>query len=153
MTLIITPSPQIVAFAVTNPVTGAPITGGASGMSFTTYVNEVGSTVTPPSIVEVGGGGYKFTPTFTTGHGIFYILNTGVGNSPPFISGYIRPEDFAGDAIPDLHAVAVGKWSMNVSTNVLSLYQEDGTTLLKTFNLTDALGIPSTLSVYTRTPV
>src|SRR5271165_5193094 len=127
-------SPQIVTFFVFNPNTGAPVTGLAGSMVWTTHKDETGATVTPPTIVEIGGGAYYFTPTFASpSHGIAYVVTIGSSHEPPFISGYLRPEDYAGDLISDLHAVAVGKWSINTSTNVLTLYKEDGVTILKQF--------------------
>jgi len=39
--------------------------------------------------------------------------------------------------ITDIKDVSIGKWSINKSTNVLTIYKVDGVTVLKTFNLTD----------------
>src|SRR3990170_7832646 len=39
--------------------------------------------------------------------------------------------------ITDIKNVNMGKWSINKTTNVLTIYKVDGVTVLKTFNLTD----------------
>lgn len=80
-------------FSVYNSVTGAPITGAAGSMSFTTYKDDLGTNLSAPAITEVGGGLYKFVPTFTLGRIICFILNT--GNNPTYLAGSIRPEDFS----------------------------------------------------------
>src|SRR6185436_21089237 len=86
-------SPLAVIFAVLDPATGSPVTGIAGSMSFYTYKNDLGTNLAQPSIVEVGGGLYSFTPTFTANRGIGYIIN--VGNEiPGHYDGYLRPEDF-----------------------------------------------------------
>ena len=74
-------------------------------------------------------------------------------------SGYTAPDNTSITAIKaktdtivwtnitDLLDEALGKWSINKITNVLTIYRQDGITVLKQFNLTDSA------SVSERTPV
>lgn len=52
--------------------------------------------------------------------------------------------------LQDLHDEATGKWIMNPNDNTMTLYREDGITVLKVFDLTPAIGdVPSYIE---RTP-
>lgn len=79
-------------FGVYSPSTGAPVTGASAGMSFLTYEDDLGNPLVHPTITEVGGGLYKFTPTFTVGRAICFVLST--AQNPVYLAGAIRPEDF-----------------------------------------------------------
>lgn len=147
-------SPQIIVFTIFDS-SNNPLTGQAGLMSFTTYKNEIGTNLSAPTIVEVGGGAYKFTPTFATNHGIAWVINTGAGANPPSLFGYIRPEDFYPDQIQDLTDEAFGKWqifTIGGNANKLILYRADGVTILKTFDLQDASGNPTTTNPFIRVP-
>lgn len=85
-------SPQIIVWAVFDGGTGAPKTGVSC--TFASYTDETGASVTAPAIVEIGGGLYKFQPTFTSGHDVVYVVDT-ASNSPQHLSNYVRAEDFA----------------------------------------------------------
>lgn len=117
-------------------------------MTFVSYMTEAGGTITAPTIVEIGGGGYYFTPTFSTNHGIFFAIATGF--APTYVSGYLRPEDFAGDQIPTI-ALAVtsiqnfqqGNWKIfttGADANKMVVYMPDGETVLMKFALTKTDG-------------
>jgi hypothetical protein len=136
-------SPQIFAFTVYDPSTGTPKTGAAGTMTFTVYRDETGANVTPPTIVEIGGGGYYFTPAFTTGHGIFFVITTGI--VPAYVTGYLRPEDFNGDTLTAINANVTsllnfqqGSWQIvttGADAGKLVIYQPDGVTPLIKFAL------------------
>ena len=166
-------SPKIVTFALFNITTGAPLTGQAPSMSFTTYKNETGTDLTPPAIVEIGNGLYYFTPIFTAGHGIAYILNTGSGANPTGLSGYLRPEDFNTDNIDVasstlqtaianvasivaiLRQVAIGKaqlFTTGPDANKIVFYDTDNTTVIAKLALFDANGVPTTTNPFSHTP-
>lgn len=52
--------------------------------------------------------------------------------------------------VTDIKDESLGKWVLNPDTNILTLYRQDGTTVLKTFNLgTTGATIPNYIS---RTP-
>lgn len=88
-------SPHSIVFSIFDGLT--PKTG--LSLSFSTYQDNDGTTLTPVSIIEVGGGFYKFTPVFpSTSVGINYEINTGY--NPIIVSGYVRPEDFMAGGIP-----------------------------------------------------
>lgn len=90
-------SPKLEVFFIYDSTTGAPKTGVTP--TFSTYKNDLGANVTPqPTISEIGGGAYAFTPVFTDpARGIVYQVAT--GNSPPYWARYMRPEDWAADDV------------------------------------------------------
>ena len=49
--------------------------------------------------------------------------------------------------ITDIKDVSIGKWSINKTTNVLTIYKIDGVTVLKTFNLTDNASVSERVPV------
>ena len=141
------PSPQIITFFL---FTGGntPVTGATP--SFITYKDETGANLSQPTIHEIGGGAYYFTPVFTVGHGIAYVIGTGVAN-PPLVYGYLRPEGFGVDSLLD---EAFGKWQIMTTgpdINKLVLYRSDGTVLQK-FLLEDGAGTPTYINPYARIP-
>jgi len=136
--------------------TGTPLPGVAGGMSFLTYVTEAGVAITPqPTIVDIGGGLYKFTPTVPpSGHGTCYVLST--GHQPAFYSRFIRPEDYNTDQIPDIRQFLFGKaqiMSTGPDANRLLIYAADGTTVLVRFALADIAGLDTIFNPMKRTPV
>lgn len=56
-----------------------------------------------------------------------------------------------GDYLDDMHQASLGRWK--VANNQLTLYKEDGVTALRTFNLKDGDGLPSSSQVFERDPV
>lgn len=97
---------EVFVFNVYNPTTGAPLTGAAASMSFSTYEDDLGNPLTHPTITEVGGGAYKFTPAFAVGRAICFVLSTGA-NNPTYLAGSIRPEDFSAWAYAPSPALVV----------------------------------------------
>ncbi len=148
-----TPTPEV--FFVYDE-TGVPLTGAAAGMSFVAYRTEAGIVITPePSITEIGGGGYSFTPaTPPTNHGIVYVLQT--GGYPAYVARYYRPEDYYPDKILGIESFLFGKWEIKTAgpdANRIIYYQPDGTTVLAKFDLLDSNGDPTTLNPFLRDPV
>jgi len=88
------PSPQMEVFFLFDQTTGMPKTG-QTGLAFSSYTDETGTPLSQPSIVEIGGGAYGFTPVFaSTAHGIVYVLSCGSGVQPTYVTRYARPEDW-----------------------------------------------------------
>jgi len=171
-------SPQIVTFNVYNATTGAPLTGAALSLSFITYKDETGANISPtPTIVEIGGGAYYFTPSFPSqSHGICYVISTGA--NPSYITGYLRPEDFNGDLISTLatasavaslatalasaqvdittiRKLSTNRWEIVTSganVNEMVFYDDDQITPLLKVILKDANGVPTTTNPFSRTP-
>lgn len=56
-----------------------------------------------------------------------------------------------GDYLDDMHQASLGRWK--VENNQLTLYKEDGVTVLRTFDLKDGDGLPSSSQVFERAPV
>jgi hypothetical protein len=57
------------------------------------------------------------------------------------------------DDIPETRQAALGRWRVDVPTNRLILYEEDGTTIFKEFDLKDQNGAPTSTTPFERDPV
>jgi hypothetical protein len=150
-------SPEIIVFPVYDPTSGALVSGLASSLSFNVYEDETGSTLSQPTITEIGtSGNYTFTPVFTTNHAIVYSIST-ANNSPLAYSGFLRPEDFATDSIPgmvtslssitnmvsNMQQWQQGTWKIattGADAGKIIYYAEDGTTVLGKYFLYQADG-------------
>jgi len=155
-------SPTTEVFFVYNLADGTPLTGAAAGMSFDTYKNSSGTNITPqPTITEIGGGAYGFTPSFSdANHGTVYVLNTGTNGNPARVARYMRPEDYAPDSIltivTQIQSYTEGKWKIFTTgpdANRLVIYDVDGVTVLKKYDLQDASGSPTYINPFVRIPV
>jgi hypothetical protein len=148
-------SPKIVVFFLYDSTTGAPLAGQTP--TFSTYKDDTGTNLTQPVISEIGGGAYKFTPTFPSGRGIAFAISSGSANAlPAYQVGYLRPEDYFVDDIAILKQIETGKWQIHTSgpeANRLVIYDADGTTVLYRFDLADSSGAATTVAPFRRTPV
>lgn len=144
------PTPEV--FLVLSLTTSLPLTGATPTFSY--YAKETGSTVSQPSISEIGGGLYKFTPVFAdTTHGICYVIAT--GGNPAYVTRYMRPTDYATDLLPDISAIEKGAWEIKQSgpnANKLLIYDTDNTTILFSFNLYDNAGSLTSVNPFKRVP-
>lgn len=164
-------SPKLITFLVLNPSTGVPITGIVGSLSFATYKDETGANLPQPTFVEIGGGLYYFIPSYTTNHGIAYVIST--SNTPSYFAGYTRPEDWNTDNIDGsvaavlsaISAIAAdvtlikklekNKWAIVTSgpdANKMVFYDDDNTTPILKVALTDVNGVPTSTNPYARTP-
>lgn len=146
-------SPQIVVFFLYDESAGTPLTGATP--TFTTYKDDTGTTLAFPTITEVGGGAYKFTPVFPTNKGIVYVVDGGAGSIPRHQAAFVRPEDYFLDIIKDLQDEIIGEWRVFTSgpdANRMVLYRQDGS-VLKKFDLKDSAGSPTTTTPFRRIPV
>jgi hypothetical protein len=160
-------SPKIEVFFVYDG-TGAPLTGLTP--TFEVYKDDLGANLTQPTITEIGGGAYKFTPVFPANRGIAYIVLT--GGNPARIAKFIRPEDYNLDnadvptssraastlegKVDELLQIGKGKWEIKTSgpdANRLIIYEADGTTVLRKFDLFDKDGLPTAINPFKRVPV
>ncbi len=149
-------SPKIEVFFLYDATTQAPLTGATP--TFDTYKDDLGTNLTQPTISEIGGGAYKFTPDITTSpnRGIVYIVDGGASASPRRVARFVRPEDFAVDYLPDMYDMDFGKWQIMVSgpdNHRLVTYRADGVTILKKFDLFDQAGVPTSINPFRRDPV
>jgi len=146
-------APKIAVFFIYSEMTGAPLPGATP--VFDSYVDDTGTPVAPPVISEIGGGAYKFTPVFPTDKGLVYVIDSGIGATPRYQAGFLRPEDYNIDFITDLNDQAFGKWqvvTIGGDANRLVLYRQDGS-VLKKFDLVDANGNPTFTDPFRRNPV
>lgn len=150
-------SPKLEVFFIYNLATGAPQTGIA-GITFDTYKNDLGVNVANPTISEIGGGAYGFTPVFADpARAIVYVINVNnVAYSPQRVARFMRPEDWTTDDISTLLDYESGKWEIVTTggdANRIIYYAADGVTVLKKFDLTDDNGDPTSTNPFVRTPV
>lgn len=150
-------SPKAKIFLVLNGSTGVPLTGAAGALSFSAYKDDLGTNLSAPAITEVGGGLYRFTPTFPASpdRAVAYVLDTG-GNLPAYLSEFMRPEDWYTDSILDLFDGLLGKWvifNSGPDANRLVLYRADGVTVWRKFELKDVGGSPTVSAIFQRVPV
>jgi hypothetical protein len=157
---------------------GDPLPGltiGSGGVEFASYKDDLGVNLSMPTITEIGGGAYKFTPVFPSNRGIVYVLKTGPTGNPKYVAKFMRPEDFnldnadvptssvvAGGSttlepkIDELLQIQKGKWEIATAgpdANRLIIYEADGTTVLKKFDLLDVNGLPTAINPFKRIPV
>lgn len=150
-------SPHILTFQALD-ATGAPLTGAAGSFSFLLYADDQGTSLTSPTITELSGGLYKFTPNFSVSpaRGVVYVLDLSASAFPRYYSGYIRPEDWEEDKIEPILSSMIGKleiFNSGPDNNRAVLYYRDGVTVLAKFDLQDIVGNPSISNVFRRIPV
>lgn len=172
-------SPRIEVFFVRDMTTGALLPGQLSrGMAFELYKNDLGSDLSQPTIREIGGGAYCFTPVFADpSRGIVYQINTGSNGNPTSVGRFMRPEDWYTDnmnvdaktlatkddltalsldslknAINDLHVIGLGHWKIDKESKTLIFYDKDEVPF-KVFELKGDNGAPNTEDIYERIPV
>lgn len=156
-----------------NPLAGQTI--GVGEVEFILYKDDLGVDLAKPTITAVGGGAYKFTPVFPANRGIAYIMKTGTGGNPKSIAKFMRPEDFNIDnadvptssvgvtgiaaveaKVDELLQINKGKWEIKytgLDANRLIIYQADGVTVLKKFDLFDKDGLPTSINPFKRVPL
>ena len=155
-------SPKIEVLFFFNASTGTPLTGLTP--TFSSYKDDLGVDVTQPSITEIGGGAYKFTPTFADpDRGIIYVIDGGASAAPRYYSRFMRPEDWAEDDIAAIQATVErlkllkeGRWKIFTTggdAGRLVLYAADNTTVIQKWDLKDATGAANINNVYERLPV
>jgi hypothetical protein len=149
-------SPRLEVFFLFESDGVTPLTGH-TGMTFTTYKNDLGDDLAQPTVTEIGGGAYKFTILYPDDRGVIYVLDTD-GANPAAITRFARVEDYAAEAMGDfqdgLDAI-LGKWEIKTTgadANRLVMYRQDGS-VLKKFNLYDRNGLPTSVNPFKRDPV
>jgi hypothetical protein len=147
-------SPKVEVFFLYDS-SGHPLTGAAP--DFSIYKDTTGADVAQPSIVEIGGGAYMFTPDpALTTTAIAFIIDGTVSSVPRFVAGFLRPEDFNVDFLTDLNDEGFGTWKIQTSgpdANRLVMFRRDGSTVLKKFDLKDSAGSPTFTNPFQRIPV
>ncbi len=155
------------AFIYSFSVSDAGDPSGATGLSpaFTFYSDlETLTALTAPAITEVGAGHYKFSVDWDTAdestaptNSIAFVIDADPGgstlttDSDRYITGRINRSDNYSTSIDSILEVTLGKWE--VASNQLILYKQDATTVVKTFNLFDSAGSPTSTLPARREPV
>lgn len=148
-------SPKIEVFFVYSAATGAPLTGLTP--TFSTYKDDTGSNLAQPSITEIGGGAYKFTPTFADlTKGIVYVVDAGATAASRYFARYMRPEDWNDDYLGELYDYTTGVWQVHTSgpdANRIVFYKQDGVTVVAKYDLKDSAGAATATNAYKRVKV
>lgn len=138
-------------FFLFNITTNAPVTGASP--TFLMYKDDTGANLTQPAITEIGGGAYGFSPSFTANRGIVYVVDT--GHNPSRVHRYIRPEDWANEAIAAdvtfLRKLATNRWKIHTTgpnANQLIYFDDDNITPIYAIGL-----VPNAVDPNERTPV
>ena len=111
-----TNSPRLVVFFSFDATTGAPALD-VTGQAFSHYKDDLGHDIAPPTILTLGGNAYGFLPVFADpARGISYNINANDPSTPGatlplYVSGYLRPEDWAADGIETI----LGLCSQNIN--------------------------------------
>lgn len=98
----------------------------------------------------------KTTDTTVTGSLIYVVKSS---TSSPYVGSIKIVANEEADTyakVSDLQDEALGKWQVfttGADANRLVLYRQDGVTVLKKFDLTDANGAPAVINPFKRTPV
>ncbi len=141
--------------------TGAPLTGAVP--VFTTYETLAGVPVTPqPSIVEIGGGMYGFTPYATDiSNGTAYVIDGTASANPRYSAGGLQPGVNVNVDVASILAIVTtisnylsGRWEIVTSgaqANQMVFYAPDNVTQIAVFNLLDVNGNPTTTNIMQRT--
>jgi len=149
-------SPHTIVFFLydATSATSAPLAGATP--VFDIYKDTAGNNLSQPAISAIGGGAYKFTPVFAANTSIVAIIDGGAGSAPRRQAMYLRPEDFDIDIVGLLQKYEEGRWKIHGSgpdANRLVLYDVDGLTALKKFDLKDVAGVATPDNPYERVPV
>jgi hypothetical protein len=125
--------------------------------TWVTYLNALtGASVAGPAITEVGGGLYKFSPSVPADGHQAGIIDCGATASTRYLSWEGRYADLqVADLVARLHAVSEGRWKIftdGVNKDTLILYGPDGVTAIQQWDLKDALGSPTSGSIFERVP-
>jgi hypothetical protein len=127
----------------------------ATGLSPTVSVWELPKTlvVNAQAMTQVAGGfySYDFTGYDDTKD---YAIRADGGVSLPAAERYVANTNDLGQVTNPLNIVkAVEANKMVIEANQLKIYADDGATVLKTYDLKDNNGNPSSSSVFQRLPV
>lgn len=123
-------------------VTGATVTYDIQNAS-------TDASVSSGSLAEVGSTGlYKGSYTFTT-KGNYRIVYSTSGYADATES--ILVDDVNTD-VDKLVKIGCNRWKLDAGANTFTVYEDDGTTPLIVFDMTDAGGSPSVNRIFERDP-
>lgn len=166
-------SPKIVIFFIADGA-GAGLPGQTP--TFDEYQDDLGAPIATPTITDIGGGFYKFTPVFPANRWISFLIDTDTGGNPAKISGSIRPEDYnidnlttdtstlataaavatlQGD-VTNLLKIETGRWKVHTTgpdANRLVIYDSDDVTPLYKWDLKDSTGTATYVNPFEKVPV
>jgi len=124
------------------PTTASAISSGTIGEALTAIPDDVWTNAGTSVLSSI-------TVTGVTASTDNIAIRDAVWGTP--ISGSSVSAGTMGEALSASHQVLIGRWAM--SGNKLFLYHDDGTTVLREFNLYDQLDQPSLTGVVRRDPV
>lgn len=114
-----------------------------------------------PAISEIGNGHYKFSVDWDTApestaptDSISIVIDAGVAITSPqerYVTARINRTDDFGSKVHTLYDIEMGKWE--IVNDQFILYGSDNLTVLKTFDLFDLDGDPTSIAPAKRVPV
>jgi hypothetical protein len=127
----------------------------ATGLSATVSIWKTDGTVVvnASAMTEIAGGFYKYT--FSTYNDAYdYVIRADGGNTLSAPDRYKMSANDLGQVTNPLNLVKkIEANKMKIETNQLKIYEDDGVTVAKTYDLFDENGSPSMTSVFQRNPV
>ena len=128
-----------------------------TGLSPTVNVRDAsdGSLVLVGNMSEIGDGGYKYDfSTAEAGKDYFYKADAGASISGPERYAFGSNENSAIKTDTDnLVKVQKNKWEIDPTAKTWTVYEDDGTTVLYSFNLFNESGNPDASKVFKREPI
>lgn len=144
---------QIIFPPFVDAISGSPIIGTDVA---TLVVKKPNSTllVSPPAPV-FDTDTHLWTATissaaFLEGLWMAMVTSNAAGARPQYLA--LTWGDYVDD-IQETRQAAMGRWKIDAVTNLLHLYEDDGTTVFKSYNLKDSTGAPSTSQIFERDPI
>ena len=102
------------------------------------------------TVVELGGGEYGVTITFSETFNGYIKYEIGAPDNLETYENILIIDDYRTD-ITTIRKHTENRWK--IESNQLNIYDDDGTTILKTYDLKDAVGAPDGDSPVERDPV
>lgn len=150
--------------AVTIPVSlytvdgNTPVTGITSAGIVLRAIKADGISVavTPTSLTEVDSVnmpglytlGLPASATSQLGSLVLFIKNTSLIHGTVTDTTTLK---FIVSLIDDANKIHLGRWKVDTTANTLTMYDTDGLTAIKTFNLKDDSGSPTSTKIFERT--
>lgn len=137
---------------VLNPfisTTGQYVTGGADVVTIVAKAPD-NTIVNPTAVYDSDTDQWVASipvVSFQEGEWLVYAISNIAETLPQFLSLWWG--DYMDD-IPEARQAAVGRWK--IDGTVLSLYEDDGLTVFKTFDLKDSGGLPSSTAIFDKDP-
>lgn len=139
--------PYVMEVSIIDETDGTLVTGATVTYDVQNSITDV--SVTSGSLAEVAATGlYKATHTFTAEGNYRVVYST---------AGYADTTEsvFVGDVNTDIDKlvkIGCNRWKLDSAANTFTVYEDDGTTPLIVFDMSDSGGSPSVNRIFERDP-